>query len=135
MKKLNEHTIVAGVAIIGIALLFVMTATSGKYFGQNNMDQYIITITEGENQSYLDSDTPTAMIISKIASSPFLRRDCKERGTCYNPETCTVVDNGYVMNNGHLVAKASVVKCTEEEETVERNTPSSQSYTTQDENY
>ena len=110
MKKSNEHTLVAGVAIVALAFLFIMTATKGKYWGSSEIDEYIIMITEGEELSYLDTDTPTGMV-SKGVTTTFLKRDCMERSNCYPTESCEVVDNGYVMNNGRLVAKASFVVC------------------------
>lgn len=134
MKMKNEHTLVAGFAIIGIAVMFVMTATQGKYWGNEEIDHYIIKITEGEEESYLNSETPTAMIISKFATSPFLSRNCLQRGTCDTKETCTVVDEGYVISKGKKVAKASVMECTTSEEKIERDADDSIAYTTQGKN-
>lgn len=110
MKKPDEQTVVAGTAILAVAFLFIMTATEGKYWGPSEMDEYIITITEGEGQSYLDAETPTGMA-TRGASTPFLKQDCTKNDMCYPTEGCEVVDNGYVMNNGRLVAKASVMVC------------------------
>lgn len=114
-KKVNEATVIAGTALVAFTFLFLMTATEGEYWGKNEMDHYIIRITEGEDKAYLDSSTPTAMVINKVSgSSSFLRRDCVARGTCYDPDLCTVVDQGYVINNGRKVAKASLVVCDEQ---------------------
>lgn len=110
MKQKHEQTVVAGTAILAVAFLFIMTATEGKYWGPSEMDEYIITITEGEGQSYLDAETPTGMV-SKGVTTTFLKRDCMERGTCYPTERCKTVDQGYVINKGHKVAKASVMVC------------------------
>lgn len=132
MRKKHEPAIIAGTAILALAFLFVMTATKGEYWGSSEMDEYIIKITEGEEQSYLNSETPTAMVINKVSgSSAFLRRDCEKRGTCYAPESCTVVDQGYVISGGRKIAKASVVKCTESESSIDRTAPTAQAYTTQ----
>ncbi len=115
-KNVNEGTIIAGTALVAFTFLFLMTATEGKYWGKNEMDHYIIQITEGEDKAYLDSSTPTAMVINKVSgSSSFLRRDCVARGTCYDPDVCTVVDEGYVINNGRKVAKVTYVTCEEQE--------------------
>lgn len=120
-KKVNEGTIIAGTALVALTFLFLMTATEGKYWGKNEMDHYIIKITEGEDKSYLDTDTPTAMV-TVGGRSPFLKRDCIARGTCYDPDLCTVVDQGYVINKGRKVAKASLVVCSEQESVVDRET-------------
>ena len=110
MKQKNESSCVAGTAILAVAFLFIMTATEGKYWGPSEMDEYIITITEGEGQSYLDTETPTGMA-ARGTRSPFLKQDCTKTNTCYPTEGCTTVDNGYVISNGHKVAKASVMVC------------------------
>ncbi|MEK6920741.1 MAG: hypothetical protein AABX82_02570 [Nanoarchaeota archaeon] len=122
-KRVNEATIIAGTALVAFTFLFMMTATEGKYWGKNEMDHYIIRITEGKDKAYLNSNTPTAMVINKVSgSSSFLRRDCVARGTCYDPDVCTVVDEGYVINKGRKVAKASLVVCDEQESKADRET-------------
>lgn len=126
MKEAHEHTFVAALAIIGIGFMFLMTATQGKYWGKNEMDQYIVKITEGDNQAYLESDTPTALVIAQFAVDPFLNRNCLQRGTC-KQEVCTVEENGYVYTNGHKVAKASATTCT----TTIANAKTASTYTTQ----
>ena len=128
-KNVNEATVIAGTALVAFTFLFVMTATEGKYWGKNEMDHYIIRITEGEDKAYLDSNTPTAMVINKVSgSSSFLRRDCVERGTCYDPDVCTVVDQGYVINNGRKVAKASLVTCEEQSDEAKSDSDDEQVY-------
>ncbi len=107
--------------------MFLMTATQGKYWGKNEMDQYIVKITEGEDQAYLNSDTPTALVVARFAVDPFLNRNCLQRGTC-KQEICTTEENGYVYTNGHKVAKASATTCTTTEST---NTVTASTYTTQ----
>lgn len=110
MKKSDEYTWVAGTAIFALAFLFIMTATEGEYWGPSEIDEYIITITEGEEQSYLDPETPTGMA-ARGTRSPFLKQDCTKTDTCYPTEGCKTVDQGYVITSGHKVAKASVMVC------------------------
>lgn len=135
-KKIHTETVTAGFAILAFAFLFVMTATEGKYWGSSEMDEYIIKMTEGEEQSYLDSGTPTAMVINKFSGSdPFLKRDCKARGTCLEQDVCTVAEQGYVMNNGRMVARVTYMSCEPAEEEVDRDEESEQAYSTQDDPY
>ena len=129
-KKIHGETITAGFAILTFTFLFVMTATEGKYWGSNEMDEDIIKITEGEEQSYLDSDTPTAMAIS-----PFLKRDCQARGTCLEQDVCTVAEQEYVMSHGRMVARVTYMSCELAEEKIDRDDPSEQAYSTQDDPY
>lgn len=110
MKQKHEQTIVAGTAILALAFLFIMTATEGKYWGPSEVDEYIIKITEGEGQSYLDTETPTGMA-ARGTRSPFLKQDCTKNDICYPTEGCKTVDQGYVITSGHKVAKASVMVC------------------------
>ena len=132
-KKIHAETVTAGFAILAFAFLFVMTATEGKYWGSNEMDEYIIKITEGEEQSYLDSKTPTAMVINKLSGSdPFLKRDCQARGTCLEQDVCTVAEQGYVMSHGRMVARVTYMSCELAKEEIDRNDPSEQAYATQD---
>ncbi len=135
-KKIHAETVTAGFAILAFAFLFVMTATEGKYWGSSEIDDYIIKITEGEEQSYLDSKTPTAMVINKFSGSdPFLKRDCKARGTCLEQDICTVAEQGYVMNHGRMVARVTYMTCEPTEEEVDRNDASEQAYSTQSDPY
>jgi hypothetical protein len=135
-KKVHAETITAGFAILAFTFLFVMTATQGKYWGSNEMDEYIIKITEGEEQSYLDSSTPTAMVINKMSGSdPFLKRDCKARGTCLEQDVCTVAEQGYVISHGRTVARVTYMNCEAQEEEVDRDEASEQAYSTQDDPY
>lgn len=135
-KKVHAETVTAGFAILAFAFLFVMTATEGKYWGSNEMDEYIVKITQGEEQSYLDSDTPTAMVINKFSGSdPFLKRDCKARGTCLEQDVCTVAQQGYVVSHGRTVARVTYMTCELAEEEIDRNDPSEQAYSTQGDPY
>ncbi len=127
MREEDQHTFIAAVAILGIGFMFLMTATEGKYWGKNDMDQYIVKITDGEDQAYLASDTPTALVIARFAVDPFLNRNCLQRGTC-KQDVCTVEENGYVIVDGHKIPKASAMKCTL---TASTNTETASSYTTQ----
>ena len=127
MKEETQHTLIATVAILGIGFMFLMTASSGKYWGKNDMDQYIVKITNGEDQAYLTSDTPTALVIARFGVDPFLNRNCLQRGTC-KQDICTVEENGYVIVDGHKIPKASAMKCTLSSST---NTETVSSYTTQ----
>ena len=135
-KKIHAETVTAGFAILAFAFLFVMTATEGKYWGSNEMDEYIIKITEGEEQSYLDSKTPTAMVINKMSGSdPFLKRDCQARGTCLEQDVCTVAEQGYVVSHGRMVARVTYMTCELAEEGVDRDEESEKVYNTQDDPY
>src|SRR3989339_1965796 len=89
-KQLHTETITAGFAILAFIFLFIMTATEGKYWGSNEMDEYIIKITEGEDQSYLDSKTPTAMVINKLSAEE---------------DICTIAEQGYIISHGRKIAQ------------------------------
>ncbi len=135
-KKIHAETVTAGFAILAFAFLFVMTATEGKYWGAGEMDEYIIKITQGEEQSYLDSNTPTAMVINKLSgSNPFLKRDCKARGTCLEQDVCTVAEHGYVISHGRAVARVTYMSCEPVEEEIDRDEENEQAYSTQDDPY
>lgn len=132
----SEYPLVSAIAILGMTLMFIMTATEGKYWGSNEMDEYIIKITEGEEQSYLDSETPTAMVINKFSGSdPFLKRDCRARGTCIEQDICTVAKQGYVMNHGRMVARVTYMSCELAKEEIDRDEESKQAYSTQSDPY
>jgi len=113
--KMKEITIVASVAILAIVFLFTMTATSGEYLGANEISDYIIMVTDGEDGAYLNSETPTAMVINRDI---FVDRSGE-------PKTITVCKDEeqiYVVDGGRKVKKASSYNCynvqvVEEEET------------------
>jgi len=104
---MRQHTITAATALLAMLFLFVLTAESGNYWGNNEMDQYIIKITEGNEEAYLDSSTPTAMVVRGIGEGQFIcsGEECPAR------EVCTVAENGYVITEGRKVAKAAFVTC------------------------
>lgn len=104
---MKQQTFVAAVALLSMLFLSVMTAESGKYWGNNEVDSYIIKITEGKEQSYLDMKTPTAMTVRAIGEQIYV---C-ENDKCPEREVCTVAENGYVITEGRKVAKAAFLEC------------------------
>lgn len=115
--KLHTTTWVAGSAILALAFLFIMTASQGKYWETNVMETYIIQITEGTDEAYLDSSTPTAMAVNQGNINAYKR----VAGVAYT-EDCPVVDTGYIVVHGQKVAKAIVQDCTAIEETTQKQT-------------
>ncbi|PIN80036.1 hypothetical protein COV16_01540 [Candidatus Woesearchaeota archaeon CG10_big_fil_rev_8_21_14_0_10_34_8] len=102
MKDINHTTGIAVAALIAMAFLFVMTATQGEYWGANDISDYIVTVTEGEDESYLDSSTPTAMV--SVNQEAFIDRE----GSIQTVEVCE--DAGYVIADGQKIQKVASCK-------------------------
>ncbi|MFA6887930.1 MAG: hypothetical protein WC254_00355 [Candidatus Woesearchaeota archaeon] len=96
-------------AFIAITFLFIMTASQGKYWGKTEMETYIIQITEGTDETFLDSSTPTAMVVNQRYINPYM----KNTKTTYTTD-CPFIGEGYVVNNGKKIAKVIVEDCTTE---------------------
>lgn len=118
--KLHTTTWVASSALIILAFLFVMTASQGKYWGTNEMETYIIRITEGTDEAYLDYSTPTAMAV-KVLNQGDINPHMRIAGVTYKQE-CPVVESRYVINNGRKVAKVIVEDCTAVKDSTQKET-------------
>ncbi len=105
---MKNETKVTISAVLGLCFLFVMTASQGKYWGANEMETYIIRITEGTDEAYLDYSTPTAMVVNHQGD---INAYMKVAGVPHTQD-CPVVERGYVVNNGRKVAKVIIEDCT-----------------------
>lgn len=114
---MKNETKVTMSAVLALCFLFVMTAAQGKYWGNDAMETYIIQITEGTDNAYLDSSTPTAMAVNQGDINPHMR----VAGVSYTQE-CPVVEEQYIVNNGRKVAKVIVEDCSAVKETEQKIT-------------
>lgn len=117
---MKNETKVTISAVLGLCFLFVMTASQGKYWGANEMETYIIRITEGTDEAYLDYSTPTAMAV-KVLNQGDINPHMRIAGVTYKQE-CPVVDTGYIVVHGQKVAKAIVEDCTAVEGSTQKET-------------
>jgi hypothetical protein len=109
MKILESEnpTVVGIVAVLALAFLFVMTATEGDYWGANEVEDYIVMITEGDDNSYLDMNSPTAMV--SITQEAFIVRE----GETATMLVCEPSEEKYVIADGQKILKASSMTCKE----------------------
>ncbi len=123
IKMKNNEKKVTISAILALCFLFIMTATQGKYWGDNTMETYIIQITEGSDETYLDSSTPTAMVVNQGDINPNIR----VAGVPY-AQDCPIIEEQYVINNGRKVAKVIIEDCTAKKEIVKKETKHDTTY-------